>query len=79
MSPAYVQEQLGHATMELTVGVYGRWLRKRSPGALDRLAERAGELAPRALGSRLVATPFPGSAELEPPQGVAAGAEYNLC
>jgi len=32
---AYVQEQLGHASIELTVGTYGRWLRKRAPGALD--------------------------------------------
>jgi integrase len=35
VSPAYVQEQLGHASIELTVGTYGRWLRKRAPGALD--------------------------------------------
>ena len=35
VSPVYVQEQLGHASIELTVGTYGRWLRKRSPGALD--------------------------------------------
>jgi len=35
VSPAYVQEQLGHSSIELTVGTYGRWLRKRAPGALD--------------------------------------------
>jgi len=35
VSPAYVQEQLGHASIELTVGTYGRWLRKRAPGALN--------------------------------------------
>ena len=34
VSPAYVQEQLGHASIELTVGTYGRWLRKRAPGAV---------------------------------------------
>jgi integrase len=33
VSPAYVQEQLGHASIELTVGTYGRWLRKQAPGA----------------------------------------------
>jgi len=33
ISPAYVQEQLGHASIELTVGTYGRWLRKQAPGA----------------------------------------------
>jgi hypothetical protein len=35
VSPAYVQEQLGHASNELTVGTYGRWLRKKAPGVLD--------------------------------------------
>ena len=30
VSPAYVQEQLGHASIELTVGAYGRWLRKKA-------------------------------------------------
>jgi integrase len=37
VSPVYVQEQLGHATIELTVSTYGRWLKKRAPGALERL------------------------------------------
>ena len=37
VTPVYVQEQLGHATIELTVSTYGRWLKKRAPGALDRL------------------------------------------
>ena len=41
VSPAYVQEQLGHASIELTVGTYGRWLRKRAPGAVDRLDQAA--------------------------------------
>ena len=35
VSPVYVQEQLGHATIELRVSTYGRWLKKRAPGALD--------------------------------------------
>jgi integrase len=43
VSPAYVQEQLGHASIELTVGTYGRWLRKKAPGALDVL-DRGGEV-----------------------------------
>jgi hypothetical protein len=43
VSPAYVQEQLGHASIELTVGTYGRWLRKRAPGAVDRLDQTVGE------------------------------------
>ncbi len=34
--PSYF-EQLGHATIELPVSTYGRWLKKKAPGALDRL------------------------------------------
>lgn len=41
VSPAYVQEQLGHSSIELTVGTYGRWLRKKAPGALDLLEAKA--------------------------------------
>ena len=37
VSPVFVQEQLGHATIELTVSTYGRWLKKKAPGALDKL------------------------------------------
>jgi integrase len=37
VSPAYVQEQLGHSSIKLTVDTYGRWLRKKAPGAVDRL------------------------------------------
>jgi integrase len=37
---AYVQEQLGHADVRLTVHLYGRWLRKRAPGAVDRMEEK---------------------------------------
>jgi integrase len=41
VSSVYVQEQLGHATIELTVSTYGRWLKKKAPGALDRLDSMA--------------------------------------
>ncbi len=34
---AYVQEQLGHASIELTVGTYGRWLPKKGRGGWGRL------------------------------------------
>lgn len=37
VSPVYVKEQLGHATIELTVSTYGRGLKKKAPGTLDRL------------------------------------------
>ncbi len=51
VSPVYVQEQLGHATIELTVSTYGRWLKKKAPGALDRL-DISAEVA---SGSKVVA------------------------
>jgi integrase len=49
VSPAYVQEQLGHASIELTVGTYGRWLRKRAPGAVDRLDQPVLETSTNAV------------------------------
>jgi integrase len=53
VSPVYVQEQLGHATIELTVSTYGRWLKKRASGALDRLDSiEVNYVAAQASGSR---------------------------
>jgi integrase len=44
VSPVYVQELLGHSSIKLTVDTYGRWLRKKAPGAVDRLDDMpAGE------------------------------------
>ena len=40
-----------HATIELTVSTYGRWLKKNAPGALDRL-DFVSEVA---SGSKVVA------------------------
>jgi integrase len=61
VSPAYVQEQLGHASIELTVGTYGRWLRKRAPGAVDRLDQvpegTSAQVAAAGKGGRSEATP----------------------
>jgi integrase len=37
-SPVYVQQQAGHASVQMTVGVYGSWFAMESPGAMDRLA-----------------------------------------
>lgn len=37
-SPAYVQQQMGHASIAMTVDVYGSWLPVRAAGAVDRLA-----------------------------------------
>jgi integrase len=36
-SPAYVQRQLGHASIKLTVDTYGRWLPMSNHAAVDRL------------------------------------------
>lgn len=56
VSPVYVQEQLGHATIELTVSTYGRWLKKKAPGALDRLdSGRVDHVYAQASGSKVVA------------------------
>jgi len=37
VSPAYVQRQLGHASIKLTVDTYGRWLPMGNKAAVDRL------------------------------------------
>ncbi len=40
-SPVYVQRQLGHASIQLTVDTYGRWLPMGNKAAVDRLDEPA--------------------------------------
>jgi len=37
VSPAYVQRQLGHASIKLTVDTYGKWLPMENKAAVDRL------------------------------------------
>jgi hypothetical protein len=63
VSPVYVQEQLGHASIELTVSTYGRWLKKKAPGALDRL-DFVSEVA---SGSKVVANPVSGAKTAQTP------------
>jgi integrase len=41
-SPAYVQRQLGHASIQLTVDTYGRWLPMGNKAAVDRLDDVTG-------------------------------------
>jgi len=41
-SPAYVQRQLGHASIKLTVDTYGKWLPMGNKGAVDRLDDENG-------------------------------------
>ncbi len=41
-SPVYVQRQLGHASIKLTVDTYGNWLPMGNKAAVDRLDEGNG-------------------------------------
>lgn len=38
-SPAYVQQQMGHASIQQTVDTYGLWLPIEVPGAVDALSD----------------------------------------
>jgi integrase len=38
VSPAYVQQQMGHRSISMTVDIYGSWLPIRSEGAVDGLS-----------------------------------------
>ena len=51
-SVAYVQCQLDHTSIQLTVDTYGKWLPLRSKAAVDRLNQGLG----LARGSKVVAT-----------------------
>jgi hypothetical protein len=46
--PEYVKRQLGHASIELTVDTYGKWLPRGNKAAVDRLDDHAS-------GSKVVA------------------------
>ena len=50
-SPVYVQRQLAHSTITLTVDTYGKWLRMEDKGAVDRLDEDGAN----GSGSKMVA------------------------
>ena len=41
-SPAYVQRQLGHASIQLTVDTYGKWLPMGNKTAVNRLDDEGG-------------------------------------
>ena len=41
-SPAYVQRQLGHSSIKLTVDTYGKWLPMGNKAAVDRLDDQSG-------------------------------------
>jgi len=50
-SVAYVQRQLGHASIQLTVDTYGKWLPMGNKAAVDRL----DATSPAESGSKMVA------------------------
>ena len=54
-SPVYVQRQLGHASIQLTVDTYGRWLPMGNKAAVDKLDEGRGGSKVSASGSKVVA------------------------
>jgi integrase len=62
-SPAYVQRQLGHSSIKLTVDTYGRWLPMGNKAAVDRLDEgfKAPEQADGSNSSSSSATSTPAS------------------
>ncbi len=58
VSPVYVQQQLGHASIQMTVDTYGSWLPKSDVGALNEVFGRA---APVQSGSKVVANGVSGA------------------
>ena len=61
VSPAYVQRQLGHASIQLTVDTYGKWLPMGNKAAVDALDSPSG--------SKVVANASQASAGEEKTQG----------
>ena len=52
---AYVQAQLGHASITLTVDTYGKWLPSADRSAVDTLDDEPWQRTPRIDAPRLVA------------------------
>lgn len=78
-SPVYVQRQLGHASIQLTVDTYGKWLPMGNKAAVDRLDESVSASATPVLQRTLrseadvnEARPTLGVAELPAPALVTA-------
>ena len=53
-SPAYVQRQLGHASIQLTVDTYDKWLPMGNKAAVNRLDEESGSSCHRSARRHLV-------------------------
>ncbi|HVO11296.1 MAG TPA: tyrosine-type recombinase/integrase, partial [Vicinamibacteria bacterium] len=70
VSPVYVQQQAGHASVKMTVDVYGSWFAVEAPGAMDRLA--VGVPSPRPGGNKTPESgnnPAEANVESLPPTG----------
>ena len=63
-SPTYVQRQLGHASIKLTVDTYGRWLPLGNPAAVDRLDDAAVHTAAGGEGAHALGSTGACSAEV---------------
>ena len=51
-NPAYVQRQLGHASIQWAVDTYGKCLQMENKAAVDRLDEMSKMLVPRPTSPR---------------------------
>jgi hypothetical protein len=67
-SPAYVQRQLGHADIQLTVDTYGKWLPMGNKAAVDRLDEAEPQRVAVENSSKAVAGEASGPADAEADQ-----------
>src|SRR5882724_11229465 len=56
-SPAYVQRQLGHASIQLTVDTYGKWLPMGNKAAVNQLDDQNGSKVVAKTGSATPDTP----------------------
>ena len=54
-SPVYVQRQLGHASIQLTVDTYGKWLPMGNKAAVDRLDQTGARTTSERSGSKMLA------------------------
>jgi integrase len=59
VSPVYVQRQLGHASIKLTVDTYGKWLPMGNKAAVDRLDDQSGSKTVATAGGA-TENPLPG-------------------
>ena len=77
VSPIYVQQQAGHASVEMTVAVYGSWFAVAAPGAMDGLA--AGVPGGQVVTNQAEAVTSSDlmSGQVLPPTGTCGGAKVT--